>query len=105
MKGEAALRWSAVVSGPAMTTRLFFSVHRTADRITRWGEEESVTLRCLQISWGERRPTRVVSTHREVSCDTTKLGLEAPWATEAKDGWKKWTASAGLESGQTGESI
>src|SRR6266702_2923689 len=84
-----------------MTTRLFFAVHRAADRVTRWGESTSSALRWVTISWGDRRIARGTSPPEwEGRKATTNEGHAGVFTTEAKEGGAG--REAGLGTGAVG---
>src|SRR6266571_1714060 len=76
--------------------RLFFAVHRVADRVTGWGASASSALRWLTTSWGDRRTARGTSApEAEVRKATTREGRVGDFATAAKEGGAGREAGAG----------
>src|SRR6266702_1173629 len=77
-----------------MTTRLFFTVHRVADRVTGWWASASSAFRWETTSWGDRWIARGMSPPgAEGRKATTREGRAGDFATEAKEG------GAGCEAG------
>ena len=96
MRWEACVSAYAEVLGPAVTTRLFFTVHRAADRETGWWASVSTALRWVTTSWGVRRIARGTSAPGAEGCKAmTKEGRAGAFATEAKEGGAGCAAGVG----------
>src|SRR6266702_6028026 len=80
-----------------MTTRLFFTVHQAADRVTRWGVSASSVLRWVTTSWGDQQTTRGTSAPgAEGHKATTREGHAGVFTTEAKEGGAGQAAGVGM---------
>src|SRR6266702_6868275 len=80
-----------------MTTRLFFTVHQAADRVTRWGVSASSVLRWVTTSWGDQQTARGTSAPgAEGHKATTKEGHAGVFTTEAKEGGAGQAAGVGM---------
>jgi len=89
-----------------VTTRLFFTVHQAADRVTGWWASISLALRWVTTSWGDQQIARGISAPRaEGHKATTREGHAGDFTTEAKEGgqgkrqgWEQgeWEAGYGV---------
>ncbi|KAH9010406.1 hypothetical protein EDB85DRAFT_1902072 [Lactarius pseudohatsudake] len=99
----AEVRWCAIVSGPAVTMRLFFTVHRAADRVAKWPSEARTTLRWLTTSCGLRRTAGGwVAPATGGRRDTTRDGRAGVFTIEANVGGGGGGCEAGVGRGAGG---